>query len=175
MNLTATYFKGLKSTKPVKTMEVYEILEEIKSEKYHDSIMEIRNSAQDKQGKLKDKLPCFTPTGVFNHRSIAGLEAYNGLICLDIDGVDNPQALKEECKKLHWVYAAFITPSGKGLKVLVKTQGTVEIYKQTEILVAEAFHSITGYPRDNRCKDIARIQFVSYDPDIYINLHSVTF
>jgi hypothetical protein len=58
---------------------------------------------------------------------------------------------------------------------MVKTHGTKETYKQTELLVADAFNHATGCSRDNHCKDIARIQFVSYDPNIYINEHSITF
>lgn len=173
--LQCTRFSSIKNTKPMGTEDLLIVLNEIASDKYKLQIDEIRKAENPSKSPLKDKLPLFTPTGIFNHRSMAGLEAYNGIICLDIDGVSNPQELKEKAKMLHWVYAAFITPSGQGLKVLVKTNATSETYKQTEILVAEAFLNITGSSRDNHCKDIARIQFVSHDPDIYINEHSVTF
>jgi hypothetical protein len=174
-NLQCTRFKSVKNTKPEKIENLIDVLHEIATDKYKLQIEEIRKSENPSKSPLKDKLPLFTPTGKFNHRSIAGLEEYNGIICLDIDGVANPIDLKERCKNLHWVYAAFITPSGQGLKVLVKTQATPETYKQQELLVAEAFNEVTGCSRDNHCKDIARIQFVSYDPEIFINEHSVTF
>ena len=173
--LKCTRFSSIKNTKPMGTEDLLIVLNEIASDKYKVQIDEIRKAENPSKSPLKDKLPLFTPTGIFTHRSMAGLEAYNGIICLDIDNVSNPQELKEKAKMLHWVYAAFITPSGQGLKVLVKTNATPETYKQTEILVAEAFFSITGSSRDNHCKDIARIQFVSHDSDIYINEHSVTF
>jgi hypothetical protein len=173
--LQCTRFKSLRNTKPESTVSVLSILEEIRTDKYKSQIEEIRNFENPSKNPLKDKLPVFTPTGVFNHRSMAGLENYNGLMCLDIDHVANPEDLKERCKNLNWVYAAFVTPSGNGLKVMVKTHATKETYKQTEILVADAFNHATGCSRDNHCKDIARIQFVSYDPNIYINEHSITF
>ena len=173
--LQCTRFSLIKNTKPMGTEDLLTVLNEIASDKYKIQIDEIRKEENPSKSLLKNKLPLFTPTGIFSHRSMAGLESYNGIICLDIDGVSNPQELKEKAKMLHWVYAAFITPSGQGLKVLVKTNATAETYKQTEILVAEAFFNITGSSRDNHCKDIARIQFVSHDPDIYINEHSVTF
>jgi hypothetical protein len=44
-----------------------------------------------------------------------------------------------------------------------------------EIQVATAFQEATGFMRDNHCKDIARIQFVSHDPEIYINEKSNQF
>jgi hypothetical protein len=173
--LICTNFKSVKNTKPLSTSSLISVLEEIRSEKYKKLINDIRNEENPSKSRLKDKLPCFTPTGIFSYRSLAGLESYNGVICLDIDSVENPEELKKKCKNLQWVHAAFITPSGKGLKVIVKTDATRETYKEKELQIAEAFNEATGFSRDNHCKDIARIQFVSYDPSIYINENSSTF
>jgi hypothetical protein len=170
--LQCTRFKSLRNTKPESTVSVLSILEEIRTDKYKSQIEEIRNFENPSKNPLKDKLPVFTPTGIFNHRSMAGLENYNGLMCLDIDHVENPEQLKDQCKKLNYVFSAFVTPSGKGLKVLIKTDATAENYREIELKVATAFQHDTGAIRDNHCKDIARIQFVSYDPNIYINENS---
>jgi hypothetical protein len=170
--LQCTRFKSLRNTKPESTVSVLSILEEIRTDKYKSQIDEIRNHENPSKNPLKDKLPVFTPTGIFNHRSMAGLENYNGLMCLDIDHIENPEQLKEQCKKLNYVFSAFVTPSGKGLKVLIKTNATPENYREIELKVSTAFQHDTGAIRDNHCKDIARIQFVSYDPQIYINENS---
>ena len=170
--LQCTRFKSLRNTKPESTVSVLSILEEIRTDKYKSQIEEIRNFENPSKNPLKDKLPVFTPTGIFNHRSMAGLENYNGLMCLDIDHIENPEQLKDQCKKLNYVFSAFVTPSGKGLKVLIKTDATAENYREIELKVATAFQHDTGAIRDNHCKDIARIQFVSYDPNIYINENS---
>jgi hypothetical protein len=170
--LQCTRFKSLRNTKPESTVSVLSILQEIATDKYKSQIEEIRNFENPSKNPLKDKLPVFTPTGIFNHRSMAGLENYNGLMCLDIDHIENPERLKEQCKKLNYVFSAFVTPSGKGLKVLIKTNATSENYREIELKVANAFQHDTGAIRDNHCKDIARIQFVSYDPQIYINENS---
>jgi len=173
--LECTRFKSIKSTKPVATVTIASILDEIKSDKYRDVILAIRQDENPSKSLLKDKLPCFTPTGVFNHRSIAGLENYNGLICLDIDHVDDAESLKTRASKLTYVHAAFITPSGNGLKVMIKTNASAESYKAKELEVSEAFAIDAGGIRDNRCKDLARIQFVSYDPNLYYNPTSRLF
>ena len=167
--MKVTTFSGLKFTKPKLQTTLEEVLMDIKSDKWKEKIEKCR-----KDLKYKDWLPCFTPTGEFSHRSIKGMEHYNGIICLDVDGVDDPVSLKEKCKTLSWVHAAFITPSGKGLKVMVKTDATPDSYKATEEKIAEMFLINTGSPRDNHCKDIARIQFVSHDPDLYYNPNSDT-
>lgn len=173
--LSCTRFKSIRSTSPESVVTIKDVLKEISSNTYKMQVEEIRKYENPSKSPLKDKLPVFTPTGIFNYRSIKGLSEYNGIICLDLDHVENPEELKNRCRQLHWVYAAFVTPSGNGLKVLVKTNATVDTYKQTELLVAEAFASATGSVRDNHCKDIARIQFVSYDPNIFINENSLTF
>jgi hypothetical protein len=170
--MKCTRFKSLRNTKPEQVVSLTDVLTEIASDKYKSQIDAIRSQENPSKSPLKDKLPVFTPTGIFNYRSLAGLEEYNGLMCLDIDHVEDPTSLKEKCKKLNYVYAAFITPSGKGLKVMIKSPATSENYREIEAKVAEAFSLDTGAIRDNHCKDIARIQFVSYDPELYINENS---
>lgn len=169
--MECTIFKNLRNTKPLETKSLLQILNEIKEGLYKDQVL---NCSVDptKLDKLKEKLPVFTPTGIFSHRSIKGLEKYNGIIYLDIDSVDNPEKLKEQTKNIKWVYSSFITPSRKGLRVLIKTDSTIENYKECEAGIAEAFKILTGYERDKHCKDISRIHFYSYDPDIYINENS---
>lgn len=164
MDIHVTTFRGLRFTKPVKQTTLKEVLDDIKSDKWKDKIEKCRRDL-----KYKDWLPCFTPTGTFNHRSIKGMEIYNGVICLDVDHVEDPVVLKEKAKQLSWVHAAFITPSGKGLKVVVMTTAEPVDYKATEEKVASMWLEATGAPRDNHCKDIARIQYISHDPELYYN------
>jgi hypothetical protein len=52
--------------------------------------------------------------------------------------------------------------------VIIPTEANPENYRQVEEEVAQAFQAITGYERDRRCKDISRIQYISYDPDLLI-------
>ena len=72
-------------------------------------------------------------------------------------------------RQLPYVHAAYVTPSGHGLKVIVKTNSKRESYTWAERVVAMMFEGDTGFARDNRCKDIARIQYISYDPDLVYN------
>lgn len=124
---------------------------------------------------FKKQLPCFTPAGIFSHRSENGLVHYNGTQTLDIDGVDHPEILKEVCKSIPWVFAAFITPSGKGLKVIIRTNAVREEFTAVGIEVNEHFRQITGYNRDENCKDISRIHYVSWDKGLYLNESAEVF
>jgi hypothetical protein len=171
-----TEFKSVNAPSPVSKRGLEEILFDIKSDKYKQKVDTCRTAADKVALEFaKRQLSLFTPTGVFTYRSIAGMQKYNGIICLDIDHIENPTELKNICKTIDWVYSAFITPSGKGLKVLVKTNATPETYKETELKVSGKFFELTGAERDNHCKDIARIQYISHDPDIYLNTNSLIF
>lgn len=174
-NIKVTRFKSLRNTTPEKITNLKEILDDISSDKYKNKIEKIRNHHNPTKNPAKNYLPVFTPTGEFYHRSIKGLNVYNGLICLDLDNLESPKKIKEICKEIPWIISAFITPSGNGLKVLVQTKASKETYKIIENKVAEEFQKLTGVARDNHCKDIARIQFLSYDPEIYINPNYKTF
>ena len=165
--MEVTMFRGLVFTAPAEQTTLDNVLNYIRSDKWKSKIDKCKIDT-----KNKTWLPCFTPTGKFTHRSIKGMVSYNGIICLDIDHVEYPQSLKKKASELSWVHAAFITPSYKGLKILVKTDASVETFREAEEIVANKFFEFTGFQRDNHCKDIARIQYVSHDPDLYRNLNS---
>jgi hypothetical protein len=74
--MKCTRFKSLRNTKPEVVVSLTDVLTEIASEKYKSQIEEIRKFENPSKSPLKDKLPVFTPTGVFNYRSLAGLEEY---------------------------------------------------------------------------------------------------
>lgn len=167
---TVSFFRNLRVTKPSDNIALEQILSDIQSGKWKKQIEKCRLDL-----KHKDWLPVFTPTGIFSHRSIGGLDSYNGIVCMDIDHVEDVATLKKQIITIPWIYAAFITPSGKGLKVIVFTNATKETYREVEESVANAFFNITGYMRDVRAKDIARVQFISWDEDLYINTNSDLF
>ena len=156
-------FEAINSKEPDGCFPLGEILELIRTGFWKDQVLPCRENKE-----LKTLLPVFTPTGTFRARGIAGLEHYNGLVCLDIDYVPDPAGLKEICSKIPWICTAFVTPGGQGVKVIIPTEANPENYRLVEEEVANAFFAHTGYERDRRCKDISRIQYVSYDPDLVI-------
>jgi porphobilinogen deaminase len=91
---------------------------------------------------------------------------------LDIDNLENAQESKEKASQLPWVHAIFITASGKGLKIIIRTNATTKTYKIVEENVAAMILEKAGLERDRHCKDIARIQYISHDPELYYNPES---
>jgi hypothetical protein len=159
-----SFFENLRNINPIENLDIRQLLSSIQNGKWKKDIEKCQINKS-----WKKELPCFTPTGIFKQRNARGLEKYNGIICLDIDHVDNPENLKQKCKSIPWIWVAFVTPSGKGLKILVLSKPELSQFQTIEAQIARAFFEATGFLRDEKCKDLARLQFVSYDPRIFIN------
>ena len=119
-----TIFRDIKSTEQPFFREVGFILDRIKEGSSKDLIKRIRKE-KDKTtiNELKQQLPAICFSGKFNKRTDSSLMKHSGLICLDFDGYKKQKDLlevKELYSKDNYVYSIFISPSGNGLKVLVK-------------------------------------------------------
>lgn len=119
--------------------------------------------------KIKNKLPGYCFSGTFSTRNANNLIQHSGLITLDFDGYNSEketEEYKEKMKLYPFVYSAFISPSGLGLKVLVKIPPEPEnhkaYFKALQTKLKDKHFDISG-------SDVSRFCFESYDPDIYIN------
>jgi hypothetical protein len=128
--------------------------------------------------QLKKSLPAFTPSGLFaGGRKLEYLKQYSGFIILDIDKLSDDKLLstKETIIKSPFCYACFISPSGNGLKILVKVNSGKESHKETFIQLQNHFEQLLNVNIDKSGKDITRLCFVSFDPDIYVNVNAEAF
>lgn len=122
--------------------------------------------------KKKLELPVIMWQGMFTHRVDNGLRSLSSLMCVDIDH-KTPEELSTLCTSLMcepWVLSMFRSPSGDGLKVIVKTDNMdmahyKNCYRQLEALFEERY----GIKPDNKCEAISQGCFASYDPDVYVN------
>lgn len=152
-----------------------EVFNEIKTGKYQSEIntyrMALGMNKDDRAKELKMALPGFTPGGTFNSRRVAAnLNNYSGIIHLDYDHLD-PQELtdiKERLRGESHTYAFFESPS-RGLKVFVKTDSSIATHKDYFNAIREHFDGLTGIESDKSVKDVARLCFYSYDPELYVN------
>lgn len=158
------------------------ITKEIRDGKYKKQIDEIRNLVKDgnteKADKQKSKLLGFTTSGTFlNGRSAINLETYSGYIVLDIDKV-NPDFLAELKRKASLIpstFAAFISPRGNGLKIIVSVNSNAEKHKIIFNQVSIFYEEVLQIKLDQSGKDICRLCFMSYDEECYRNIHAVPF
>ncbi|MCB0703234.1 MAG: BT4734/BF3469 family protein [Candidatus Kapaibacterium sp.] len=144
---------------------LFEISNIIKQDKeLRSNIIKIRVGGMDKT-KLLDYV---TFSGIFKRRRIVDLLEYSGLICLDIDNIENPEKLKQFLIKSELpIVMMFISPSEKGLKVVLKSCFDVNKHQSYFEYYEEYFKTNYKVQIDKACKDISRACFLSYDQEVY--------
>jgi hypothetical protein len=126
-----------------------------------------------RQGKthLKLQLPAICFSGEFRKRCNAGLDKYSGYIVLDYDDVSDLTELKALICSNPYTNCCFVSSGGQGLKVVVHVNGDSRYHSQM-VEVVSRYYPVQGL---DIAKDISRICFESYDPDIYFNPESRVF
>jgi hypothetical protein len=175
MTQEVTIFKSIKDTDTPFHRDVRVILNRIKegSETTKDLVKKIRKETRKpERQELKKQLPAICFSGTFNKRTDASLIEHSGLICLDFDGYTKQKELlqdKENLSKNKYVFSVFISPSGNGLKVLVKIPADAENH-------INYFNSLEKYFNspyfDKTCKNLSRVCYESFDPLLHINENS---
>ena len=159
------------STTPIKTINLWEWL--LLENKYTPYINDIRASSNEDERKfLKSKLPAITPSGVFSKRKADCLVEPANLICIDIDGKDNPsisdmEELKKKLSKLSYIMYCGLSASGKGLFCIIPYKD----YRNHKLhfnALEQEFKDM-GIVVDSSCSDIGRLRFYSYDEYPYAN------
>lgn len=166
--MIVTVFKNIREVNRPFHRDVHVIFERIKNGSSKDLINQIRNGDAD----LKNTLPAICFSGTFNKRNASGIIEHSGLICLDFDKYPNKETLKNDRDKLikdKYTFALFTSPSGNGLKVIVKIPKEIENHRFY-------FDALENYYKsdyfDKSTKDLARVCYESYDKNIYINDNS---
>lgn len=175
-----TIFKNFNEVVEHKTIAT--ILEEIKTGKYKPGIVYLRKSLAEKKeeayNKAKKSLPAFTPSGKFiGGRKLEFLADYSSCIILDIDKLtaSELQNAKNLAAQSEFTYACFISPSGNGLKILVKIDTPKTEHKETFLKVQAHYESILKLEIDKSGKDVTRLCFYSWDENLYLNENASTF
>ncbi len=168
-----TIFQNIKETSTPFFRSLEFIIDRIKSGASKDLVKRIRTEKDKSQrNELKKNLPAICFSGTFNKRNDSSIIQHSGFICLDFDGYENNKELltdKEKLTKSNFIYSVFISPSGKGLKALVKIPQDIDNH-------VNYFNSLEIHfnnPHfDTTCKNISRVCYESYDPLIYVNKNS---
>ena len=169
-------------TKKVANKDLSEILLEIKNGEFKIQVEDVRNRLRigDTKGAdaTKKQLLAFTPSGTFdNGRKIEKISSYSGFIVLDLDKLIPTQLQDAKLKAMNipFTYAAFISPSGNGLKIIVPVNTTKEKHKNAFLQIAIYYEEALKLSVDSSGKDVSRLCFVSFDPECYINSNPETF
>ena len=171
-----TIFKDIKETSQPFYRTIDVVLERIKQGSSRELVKQIRGEKdKTKRNVLKQSLPAICFSGKFSKRSDSSITDHSGFICLDFDGYKSNKDLLEEKERLSkdkYVYSVFVSPSGKGLKALVKIPTDLDNHKNYFNSLEKYFNSEYF---DTTSKNISRVCYESYDPLIFINELSNTW
>ncbi len=164
----------------MKSIDISLILKHIKNGRWQTQVNEIRDminrNENEKSSVLKKTLPAFTPSGTFNERrKKENIDSYSGILHLDYDKVDNVEIMKDILISIPYTYSAFISPSGNGIKVFVLTDSKPKEHTEVFNQIRAYYDRILGIESDKSVKDITRLCFVSFDPNLYLNESSEIF
>jgi hypothetical protein len=154
------------------TKDVMFCLERIKQGKSKDLVEWLRTLSKKEYDENKTKLPGVCFNGVFEYRSLAGIKEHSGLIILDFDKFETSKYaidFKNSISDDDYIFSCWISPSGKGVKALVKIPKDIQNHRE----YFKALKNYYNHPNwDDSGSDVSRFCFESYDPDLFINENS---
>lgn len=166
-----TVFEHAKNTTKPNYVTVDYMLDRIKSCKIDGKIKAMRaEKDKAKRRKLKEGLPVICFSGRFSARSIEGCKAHSGFIVLDFDHLEDVDKRKKEVASHDFVYSCFVSPSGDGLKAVVRIPKEINRHGGYFRGLRKIFIDV-----DKSGSDVSRACFESVDKDIYINKNATVF
>ncbi len=183
MNNQFSFFSGgIKVILPTREVGLKDFINIIKSDKYKNQIIELRDcKKRDEQALLKSKLDFCIPSGVFSTRDSSVLlkdkmTNASGVLSLDVDEYEGDyKKLKEVIKADEFVAAVFDSPREK-LKIFINVppEKDNDLFWRRWVAATIFFGKRWGCEFDE-LKDITRACFVSWDENAYYNLNSKVY
>ena len=121
-------------------------------------------------------LPAVAYNGTFTYMDKNGIDIYSPVTAMDFDDIltmDELIRLRRRLMITPCVVSVFITPSGHGLKALVLHDNT-DSTRHTD-LYEQLLDKFNVASKDASCKDLARRNYLSYDPAIWVNPNPVPY
>ncbi len=182
--------------KKIKDIPLSEVLRDIKNGVWFDEIFKLRKirakSSKD-YDREKVNLMAFTPSATFkasyklkNKRKVlrpptkADLIKYNQLIIVDFDKLDEfdiHSAWQKVCRD-QYTLAAFSSPSGAGLKILVRVNSDLAQHKEAFKTVNEYYTKLVDNKNisyDKSGSNVNRLCYVSSDANCTYNIRAKVF
>ena len=165
-----TIFKNIFSKEP-NYISIEAALKRIQQGKSKAIVEEIRKTIdKEKANKIKLNLPSICFSGKFGaDRTDVQLIQHSGFVVLDFDNIFELRDKQTEIISNPFIYACWISPSGNGLKALVKIANGAKHREHFQAL-QEVFPEI-----DKSGINVSRVCYESYDTEIYINENAEVF
>lgn len=153
--------------------EIDKVLDIIKTNSYYhvaEKVDAVRKAkTKEEKEKAKMKLPAVTWNGTFKTKNRNDLIHYSSFTALDFDHIQ-PEKMDEFGKWLQGfpcIYAYYVTPSGKGYKAIILHDNYEPLYHYD--LYNQLLELFNCPEKDTSTVDLARGNFLSYDPNLWKN------
>lgn len=153
--------------------DIDKVLDIIKTDSYYhvaEKVDAVRKAkTKEEKEKAKMKLPAVTWNGTFKTKNRNDLIHYSSFTALDFDHIQ-PEKMDEFGKWLQGfpcIYAYYVTPSGKGYKAIILHDNYEPLYHYD--LYNQLLELFDCPEKDTSTVDLARGNFLSYDPNLWKN------
>jgi hypothetical protein len=169
--MRVTIFKDLykKSESDAHLIQISTALRRIKDGDSAATVTAVREGAKE----FKKKLPIVLFSGEFEKRNDEALKKHSKFIVLDFDHI-NVEASKALLATDAYVYSCWVSPSGDGLKALVKISNP-ERHRDHFRALRTYFNKQYDLEVDESGINESRACFESWDPEIVVNDESAVF
>ena len=181
-----SFFAGVKNPAPHAQYDLTKIVKGIRQnlgwKSSTEQLRKLKGHNEASYKALKEQAFAFTPSGVFSYRNNRSLDTHAFVMSLDFDGfttTDEAVAFRAQVERLPETILAFLSPSGLGVKVLIRLH-----MPTTEADHHSAWRAVKDFTEkvrdfhvspDKYAKDISRLCFISHDPDAYYNPNPAAF
>ncbi len=151
-------------------------------ERYKKVLAETGDSDKDTKAvtQMKAALPAALISGTFKTRRADGLIQHSGRACIDLDKIsDRLVEIQASLLTSPYLEAVFLSPTATGLKATFRVPpADKETHKANYTALDAYVRELCGLEKwevDQKCKDVARLCYVSHDPDLFYNPDAAEF
>ena len=166
---------------PSKTMTLDEVAARIRSQELAPQTQRLRGITDkaEARGYKGWNLPYVTPSGVFSYCSDDCLVKHSGVLCIDLDGVEDVDGLKRLliADRHFLTLMVFRSPSGNGVKWFIVIDLSLcdhrTWFHAVRNYLLDTYQFLTPKMVDVQCQNPSRACFLCYDPCVYVNLDNM--
>lgn len=121
------------------------------------------------------QFPYVTPAGVFSYCNDASLQRYSGVLCMDLDHLEDVTGLKSRliADQNFRTLMAFRSPLGMGLKWFLEIDLSLCGYGQWFDGVRNYLmqtYGLSTRQADASVRNVSKACYLCHDPEVYVNL-----
>lgn len=178
-----SFFKSITETKRPVVKDLQSFLISVSDFDNYDESLRL-NYVEDKSNydKLKKRLPGIV-FGAFSERKDTACIEYSPCMGFDIDGIKDYNSvlgILDQIKKIDYVFAAFPSVSGHGIRILVFTSAELKTHKNYYTSIAKSLEhelELGSANIDHSTKNVSRLWYYSVvqKNEMYLNENSAAY